>query len=284
MLALENAFFSYSPKPEKTGDWTLSGIDFRIGAGEFVGVAGPTGSGKSTLAQLLSGLISPNKGSLSFNGDPLSWNRKDGDACAKVGMAFQYPERQLFGATVREDVAFGPKNLGATEAEADRRATEALQQVGLDPQAIGDMNPFHLSGGQQRKVALAGVLAMRPKALILDEPAAGLDPASHDDLIELVRTLNSRDGLAVVMVSHSMRDLALYCQRIVVLNDGRIFAEGSPADVFRKAEEIESIGLALPRTLEFAREMKKAGMPLPSLDDRTDLESLADAIAGFLNE
>lgn len=284
MLTLENAFFSYSPNPERTGSWTLSGIDFRIKAGEFVGIAGPTGSGKSTLAQLLSGLIKPSKGSLAFEGGPLAWKRHEKNANAKVGMAFQYPERQLFSASVREDVAFGPKNLGASEEEARLRADEALRQVGLDPEEIGESNPFQLSGGQQRKVALAGVLAMKPQVLILDEPAAGLDPASHDDLIALVRTLNSRDGLAIVMVSHSMRDLALCCQRIVVLNEGRVFVQGSPAEVFSRTDEIESIGLALPQALEFAQKMKKAGMPLPSIDDPFDLDSLADAIANCLRK
>lgn len=283
MLSLENASFSYSTDPGKSTDRALSNVTIRISAGEFVGIAGPTGSGKSTLAQVLCGLIEPLEGRLAFAGRPLAWNRCGDGARANVAMAFQYPERQLFCATVREDVAFGPKNLGASESEAARRADEALCQVGLDPEGVGGSNPFQLSGGQQRKVALAGVLAMHPQVLVLDEPAAGLDPESHADLIGLIRTLNSRDGLAIAMISHSMEDLASCCDRLVVLDKGRIFMQGSPEEVFSRIDQIESIGLSLPETLGFAWKMKKAGMPLPS-GNHMSIDSLADAIASYLQK
>lgn len=282
MLSLENVSFSYSANPDRKGEWALRDVSLTVGKGEFLGIAGPTGSGKSTLSQVLCGLAAPAEGSVLFDGKPLAWNRQAKTPDARVGMAFQYPERQLFGASVMEDVAFGPKNLGAAHDEAESRAAEALERVGLDPEQMKDANPFQLSGGQQRKVALAGILAMRPSILVLDEPAAGLDPIAHGEIMELVSRLHARDGLGVVMVSHSMQDIARLCQRMVVLHQGRIFAEGSPAEVFACAQRIESIGLALPHALDFAREMEKAGMPLPSLDGIFGVDDLADAIADLL--
>lgn len=281
MLSVDNVSFSYSANPDRTGEWALSDVSLTVAEGEFLGIAGPTGSGKSTLAQVLCGLAEPARGSVRFDGEPLAWNRKGNGAYARVGMAFQYPERQLFGASVAEDVAFGPTNLGASPQEASRRAADALERVGLDPERIGEASPFQLSGGQQRKVALAGVLAMQPSILVLDEPAAGLDPVSHNEIMELVSRLHSRDGLGIVMISHSMQDIARLCQRVTVLHRGRIFTQGSPDEVFANAEAIESIGLALPRALDFARKMGKAGMPLPSENSLCDLDSLADAIASL---
>ncbi|MGN0262519.1 MAG: ATP-binding cassette domain-containing protein [Eggerthellaceae bacterium] len=282
MLSLENVSFSYSGDPERTGEWALRDVSLSVGEGEFLGIAGPTGSGKSTLSQVLCGLVEPATGSVLFDGKPLAWDRRAKTPRARVGMAFQYPERQLFGASVIEDVAFGPKNLGAGHEEAVHCAEEALKRVGLVPDRIGNANPFQLSGGQQRKVALAGILAMRPSILVLDEPAAGLDPIAHEEIMELVACLHIRDGLGIVMVSHSMQDITQLCQRMIVLNQGSIFAEGSPAEVFADAKRIESIGLALPRALDFARELEKAGMPLPSLDGLFDVDSLADAIADLI--
>ena len=282
MLSLENISFSYSADPERTGEWALRDVSLTVRKGEFLGIAGPTGSGKSTLSQVLCGLAAPATGSVLFDGKPLTWNRRAETPDARVGMAFQYPERQLFGASVLEDVAFGPKNLGAGHEEARNRAMEALERVGLDPEQVGDANPFQLSGGQQRKVALAGILAMRPSILVLDEPAAGLDPVAHGEVMDLVSQLHTRDGLGVVMVSHSMQDIDRLCQRMVVLHRGRIFAEGSPAEVFADTERIESIGLALPRALDFARKMEKAGMPLPSLDGLFEIDDMADAIADLI--
>ena len=229
--------------------------------GEFLGLAGHTGSGKSTLVQHLNGLIRPQEGSVYALGLDLS-NKKDAAAVkAKVGVVFQYPERQLFAETVAQDVAFGPHNLGLSQAEVARRVESSLARVGLDLATVGDKSPFELSGGQQRRVAFAGVLAMEPEVLVLDEPMAGLDPAARSDFLELIDRLH-RGGLTVVMVSHSMDDLANCCDRIVVMNEGAVFAEGTPAQVFAHADELKSIGLGVPAAQRMALALAEAGVPL----------------------
>ena len=260
--------------------WALRDVSLTVRRGEFLGLAGHTGSGKSTLVQHLNGLIRPQEGSVCALGLDLS-NKKDAAAVkAKVGVVFQYPERQLFAETVSQDVAFGPRNLGLPQDEVARRVASSLTRVGLDLAAIGDKNPFELSGGQQRRVAFAGVLAMEPEVLVLDEPMAGLDPAARGDFLGLIDRLH-REGLTVVMVSHSMDDLANCCDRIVVMNEGAVFAEGTPAQVFAHADELKSIGLGVPAAQRMALALAQAGVPL-RCDKLYTVEALADELAGLL--
>ena len=258
----------------------LRDVSLTVHRGEFLGLAGHTGSGKSTLVQHLNGLIRPQEGSVRALGLNLS-NKKDAAAVkAKVGVVFQYPERQLFAETVAQDVAFGPHNLGLPQDEVDRRVESSLARVGLDLAAVGDKSPFELSGGQQRRVAFAGVLAMEPEVLVLDEPMAGLDPAARRDFLELIDRLH-REGLTVVMVSHSMDDLANCCDRVVVMNEGMVFAEGTPAQVFAHADELKSIGLGVPAAQRMALALAEAGVPLRCAGLYT-VESLADELADLL--
>lgn len=260
--------------------WALRDVTLTVRRGEFLGLAGHTGSGKSTLVQHLNGLIRPQEGSVCALGLDLS-NKKDAAAVkAKVGMVFQYPERQLFAETVAQDVAFGPRNLGLPQDEVARRVASSLARVGLDLAAIGDKSPFELSGGQQRRVAFAGVLAMEPEVLVLDEPMAGLDPAARRDFLGLIDRLH-REGLTVVMVSHSMDDLANCCDRIVVMNEGAVFAEGTPSQVFAHANELKSIGLGVPAAQRMALALAQAGVPL-RCDRLYTVELLADELAGLL--
>ena len=260
--------------------WALRDVSLTVRRGEFLGLAGHTGSGKSTLVQHLNGLIRPQEGSVCALGLDLSSKKGAAAVKAKVGVVFQYPERQLFAETVAQDVAFGPRNLGLPQDEVVRRVATSLARVGLDLAAIGDKSPFELSGGQQRRVAFAGVLAMEPEVLVLDEPMAGLDPAARRDFLELIDRLH-REGLTVVMVSHSMDDLANCCDRIVVMNEGAVFADGTPAQVFAHANELKSIGLGVPAGQRMALSLVQAGVPL-RCDKLYTVESLADELAGML--
>lgn len=265
---------------DPSSPWALRDVSLTVRRGEFLGLAGHTGSGKSTLVQHLNGLIRPQEGFVRALGLDLS-NKKDAAAVkAKVGVVFQYPERQLFAETVTQDVAFGPHNLGLPQDEVDRRVESSLSRVGLDLSTVGDKSPFELSGGQQRRVAFAGVLAMEPEVLVLDEPMAGLDPAARRDFLELIDRLH-RDGLTVVMVSHSMDDLANCCDRIVVMNEGAVFAEGTPAQVFAHADELKSIGLGVPAAQRMALALAEAGVPLRRGGLYT-VESLADELVDLL--
>lgn len=262
---------------DPSSPWALRDVSLTVRRGEFLGLAGHTGSGKSTLVQHLNGLIRPQEGSVYALGLDLA-NKKDAAAVkAKVGVVFQYPERQLFAETVTQDVAFGPHNLGLSQAEVARRVESSLARVGLDLATVGDKSPFELSGGQQRRVAFAGVLAMEPEVLVLDEPMAGLDPAARSDFLELIDRLH-HGGLTVVMVSHSMDDLANCCDRIVVMNEGAVFAEGTPAQVFAHADELKSIGLGVPAAQRMALALAEAGVPLHRGGLYT-VESLADELA-----
>lgn len=265
---------------DPSSPWALRDVSLTVRRGEFLGLAGHTGSGKSTLVQHFNGLIRPQEGSVRALGLDLS-NKKDAAAVkAKVGVVFQYPERQLFAETVAQDVAFGPHNLGLPQDEVDRRVESSLSRVGLDLSTVGDKSPFELSGGQQRRVAFAGVLAMEPEVLVLDEPMAGLDPAARRDFLELIDRLH-RDGLTVVMVSHSMDDLANCCDRIVAMNEGAVFAEGTPEQVFAHADELKSIGLGVPAAQRMALALAEAGVPLRRGGLYT-VESLADELADLL--
>lgn len=265
---------------DPSSPWALRDVSLTVRRGEFLGLAGHTGSGKSTLVQHLNGLIRPQEGSVCALGLDLSQKKDAAAVKAKVGVVFQYPERQLFAETVVQDVAFGPHNLGLSQDEVARRVASSLARVGLDLAAIGDKSPFELSGGQQRRVAFAGVLAMEPEVLVLDEPMAGLDPAARRDFLGLIRRLHD-EGLTVVMVSHSMDDLANCCDRIVVMNEGAVFAEGVPTQVFAHADELKSIGLGVPAAQRMALALTDVGVPL-HFDGLYTVESLADELAGLL--
>ncbi|WP_418864107.1 energy-coupling factor transporter ATPase [Slackia exigua] len=273
----------HSSKPAKWGNdpsetWALRDIDLTVAPGEFFGIAGHTGSGKSTLIQHLNGIAHPTIGRVLVHGLDIADKRNARTVRGEVGVVFQYPEHQLFAATVHDDVAFGPHNLGLDADEVERRIVDALARVGLDAAEIGTASPFELSGGQQRRVAFAGVLAMRPHMLVLDEPAAGLDPKARAEFLELIRAFHDQDGMSVVMVSHSMDDLARLCDRIAVMNEGRLFAVGRPAEIFLRGPELKSIGLGRPAAQRLAETLQAQGLPLDA-DVLYDEPTLARAIA-----
>lgn len=237
----------------------LKDIDLVINEGEFIGLIGHTGSGKSTLVQHLNGLIKPTEGAVYFNGEDIS--DKDFDKKklrSKVGLVFQYPEHQLFEIDVFSDVCFGPKNLGLSKKETELRAYKALKQVGILDEYFYQ-SPFALSGGQKRRVAIAGVLAMEPEVLILDEPTAGLDPKGRDEILTMIKKLQTEMGITVILVSHSMEDVAEYVDRIVVMNQGEILYDAEPKEVFSHYKELEAVGLAAPAVTYIMEKCREAG-------------------------
>ena len=239
---------------DPTEYWALRNLSFRVEKGEFFGIAGHTGSGKSTLIQLANGLLQPTEGTVWANGSDLSDKDAAVEARRDIGLVFQYPEHQLFAATVFDDVAFGPRNLGLSDDEVEQRVREAIELVDLDLDEVRETSPFTLSGGQQRRVAFAGVLAMRPAVLILDEPAAGLDPQGRRSFMELIEGLHDA-GITVVLVSHDMNDLARLCDRVLVLNRGEAFALGYPAEVLADEEHLRDVGLGVPDMVHLANLM-----------------------------
>ena len=254
----------------------IEGVTVSIGEGEFVGIIGHTGSGKSTLAQHMNGLLRPTDGSITVDGVPIP--RKGGnmrEIRRKVGMVFQYPEYQLFEETIEKDIAFGPKNLGLDEEETARRVREAMEAVGLRYEMFAPRSPFELSGGQKRRVAIAGVLAMQPKVLILDEPTAGLDPRGREEILTMVEAWK-HDGRSVVMISHSMDDIARLCGRVLVMAGGRLLMEGTPAQVFAHSEQLRSVGLDLPEAVDIADRLRGAGFDLP--EGIVSVDQLEEAI------
>lgn len=260
--------------------WALHEVTFTLEDGDFLGIAGHTGSGKSTLIQHFNGLIRPTSGRVLFDGRDLAQKGSAAYARERCGLVLQYPEHQLFAATVYEDVAFGPRNFGVTGSELDERVGRALEQVGLRPEEVRDMSPFELSGGQQRRVALAGVLAMRPQVLVLDEPAAGLDPKARAEFLALLRGLHAQ-GMTVVMVSHNMDDLAALATRILVLSRGRILMQGTPEEVFADPIALRGVGLGVPAAQTFALRLREQGFALPRA--LYDVEALADDLAAALS-
>lgn len=240
----------------------LKDINLEIGDGEFVGIIGHTGSGKSTLIQLLNGLLCASSGHIYYDGqDIYGHDFSMRELRGKVGLVFQYPEYQLFETSVLKDVAFGPKNQGFSETEAEEKAKGALTRVKL-PEKYWAVSPFELSGGQKRRAAIAGVIAMEPKVLILDEPTAGLDPQGRDELFELIRELHGKMRMTVVLVSHSMEDVAEYVSRIVVMNHGSVMLDGAPGEVFSHVEELEAAGLAVPQVTYLMKDLRQAGFPV----------------------
>lgn len=262
-LTVNDVWYTYQEGTPNESN-ALQGINLTINKGEFLGIVGHTGSGKSTLIQHLNGLLKPSKGQVLVDGLELhsKENKKNlREIRMKVGIVFQYPEYQLFEETVEKDIAFGPKNLGLEEKEIKQRVKKAMKLMNLDYQALKDVSPFDLSGGQKRKVAIAGVLAMEPEYLILDEPAAGLDPKGREEFLELINHLH-KEGLTVIMVSHSMDDIARYAQRMVVLHQGKLVLEGKPQEVFTHVEELESMGLSVPTLTKLLHALKAKGLPV----------------------
>ena len=258
--------------------WAIADLSFTLEDGELFGIAGHTGSGKSTLIQLANGLLQPTYGMVIANGHNLADKKAASEARRDVGVVFQYPERQLFAATVFDDVAFGPRNLGFSADEVETRVREGLAMVHLDADDIGTRNPFALSGGQQRRVAFAGVLAMSPTTLILDEPVAGLDPKARRSFLDLVVELHRKQGLTVVIVSHNMDDLAELCDRVLVLNNGHMHAIGTPEEVFADEKALRAIGLGVPQAVSLANNLTARGISLPLQPGLPTLDTLADAI------
>ena len=234
----------------------LGDLSLTIQDGEFLGIIGHTGSGKSTLIQHLNGLLLPTAGSVLVDGLDTREKKLRKQIRSLVGMVFQYPEYQLFEETVARDVAFGPKNMGLAEDEIATRVTEALRLVGLNPDEFAEKSPFELSGGEKRRAALAGILAMRPKYLVLDEPMAGLDPRGRHEILSLIESLRREFGTGIVMVSHSMDDVAMYADRIAVLDRGSLFMVGTPEDVFSHSEELLAMGLNLPQATQLVRALR----------------------------
>ena len=260
----------------------LKDVNLQIHQGEFIGIIGHTGSGKSTLTQLLNGLLRASSGSIYVDGQDIYDEGYDMKALrSKVGLVFQYPDHQLFETTCFEDVCFGPKNQGLSPEECEKRAREALQLVGLKEKYY-DHSPFDLSGGQKRRAAIAGVLAMRPKVLVLDEPTAGLDPKGRDEILDQIAYLHEKADMTVILVSHSMEDIAKYVDRIIVMNKGSVMFNDVPKKVFAHYKELESVGLAAPQVTYIMHEMKEKGMDVPT--DATTIEEAADGIMKALKK
>ena len=259
----------------------LDDVSFTAEDGQFIGIIGHTGSGKSTLLQHLNGLLKPDEGTVTVGnvnitqpGISMVEIRK------RIGLVFQYPEYQLFEETVAKDVAFGPKNLGLSETEIEERVKEAIELVGLDYETVKDRSPFELSGGQKRRVAIAGVVAMRPEVLILDEPTAGLDPKAHKDVLNMVEDVHRRTGNITIFVSHNMADIARLSDKILVIHNGKLVTKGSPKEVFSQKETLRSVGLDLPPVTEFTEGLRERGINLSATI--LDVDEAAAQIAEYL--
>ena len=258
----------------------LKDINLKIEDGEFIGIIGHTGSGKSTLIQHMNGLVRATSGGIYFNGQDIydeDYNMKE--LRSKVGLVFQYPEHQLFETTIFDDVCFGPKNLGLDKKTVELRAYEALRSVDF-PHELFYQPPFDLSGGQKRRVAIAGVLAMKPEVLILDEPTAGLDPAGRDEILDMIAQMHRELGITVILVSHSMEDVAKYVDRIIVMNQGSVMYDGAPKEVFREYEKLEEVGLAAPQVTYLMHELREKGMAV-DLDATTVEEAKRSILAAL---
>ena len=262
--------------------YALRDVSFEIEDGQFIGLIGHTGSGKSTLIQHLNGLLRATSGTIYYNGENIYQNGYNMKALrSKVGLVFQYPEHQLFEVDVFSDVCFGPKNQKLPKDEIEARAREALRQVGLD-EKFWDQSPFELSGGQKRRVAIAGVLAMQPEVLILDEPTAGLDPKGRDEILDEIESLHREKKMTIILVSHSMEDIAQYADRIMVMNQGEKIFDAPPREVFKHYRELEKIGLAAPQITYIVHHLKEHGVPIDN--DITTVAEAKDAILKLLKD
>jgi energy-coupling factor transport system ATP-binding protein len=281
IIRTENLTYTYSIGTpfEKTA---IEDVNIDIDEGELVGVIGHTGSGKSTLIQHFNGLIKPTAGKIYIDGCDI-WTSKSSvrEARFKVGLVFQYPEYQIFEETVYRDIAFGPKNMGLGKDEIDRRVRQTALDVGIKEELL-EKSPFELSGGQKRRVAIAGVMAMEPKILILDEPTAGLDPKGRDKILNLIKEHHKRTGNTVLIVSHSMEDIAKYCNKILVMNKAKLFCYADTAEVFKKAEEITAMGLNVPQITRVFNELKKRGIAIE--DEVYTVKYAKEVIVKYLSE
>lgn len=260
-IILDNVSYMYE-KDTAMEVAALKDIALVIPDGQFIGLIGHTGSGKSTLVQHLNGLMQPTSGNIYYNGEDINEENFDKkELRSKVGLVFQYPEHQLFEIDVFKDVCFGPRNMGLEEKEVQLRAYAALKQVGLEDEYFYQ-SPFDLSGGQKRRVAIAGVLAMQPEVLILDEPTAGLDPKGRDEILDQIARLREETGITVILVSHSMEDVAKYVDRIIVMNQGSVMYDDEPRNVFKHYKELEEVGLAAPQVTYIMQELRKRGLPV----------------------
>lgn len=278
-IKLENINYIYSEGTAYRKQ-ALKDVSIEIPHGQFVGIIGHTGSGKSTLIQHLNGLIKATGGAYYFNGENVyadSYNMKS--LRNQVGLVFQYPEHQLFEIDVLSDVCFGPKNQGLSKEECEKRAREALEAVGF-PEKFYSQSPFDLSGGQKRRAAIAGVLAMRPKVLVLDEPTAGLDPAGRDEILDQIAKLHKESGMTVILVSHSMEDIAKYVDRIIVMNQGSKLFDGTPKEVFSHYKELENVGLAAPQVTYIMHALKEKGFRVDT--SVTTIDEAVEEIAKVL--
>lgn len=254
----------------------LDDVCLQIPDGQFVGIIGHTGSGKSTLVQHLNGLLKATSGHIYYNGEDIYEKEYDMKRLrSKVGLVFQYPEHQLFEIDVFKDVCFGPKNLGLEQREVELRAYDALRKVGL-PDELFYQSPFELSGGQKRRVAIAGVLAMKPEVLILDEPTAGLDPRGREEILHQIKQLQTETGMTILLVSHSMEDVAEYVDRIIVMNRGRVMYDDVPREVFSHYKELEEVGLAAPQVTYILHELKERGLDVDT--NATTIEEAAETV------
>ena len=262
-IIFDNVTYTYMPGTpyQRTA---IQNINVTIRKGEFIGIIGHTGSGKSTLVQHMNGLIAPTSGQVTIDGIDLKSKAKEArDARRRVGMVFQYPEHQLFEETIYQDIAFGPKNLGLSDEETDSRVRRAMDFVGLDYETFKDRSPFNLSGGQMRRVAIAGVIALEPDYLALDEPAAGLDPRGRDEIFGQIVKLHEKTGITVILVSHNMEDVARFASRVLVMNGGQISLDGQPLEIFSTGrQELEAAGLAVPPFTALVDKLKAKGLPL----------------------
>ena len=278
-IRLENVNYIYG---EGSGQekWALKNINLAIHDREFIGIVGHTGSGKSTLTQLLNGLEKPSSGTIYYNDEDIQADGYERHKLRqKVGLVFQYPEHQLFEVSVIKDVEFGPRNLGLSNLDVEKRSFDALKQVGLSDDLL-DVAPFALSGGQKRRVAIAGVLAMQPEVLILDEPTAGLDTAGRTEILELLKKLHEENNITVILVSHSMDDVARYAGRILVMNQGELVLDGEPQKVFRYRDELRKIGLDVPQSTNILYELRDRGMAVGT--EGITPEQAAECIADSL--
>lgn len=281
-IKIENLTHVYMPKSpfEKKA---LDNVNLLIEDGEFLALIGHTGSGKSTLIQHLNGLLEPTSGRILVDDiDITNKEAKLTEIRKKIGLVFQYPEYQLFEETIEKDIAFGPNNLGLSSEEVSRRVKKSMEMVGLDYETYKDVSPFDLSGGQKRRVAIAGIIAMEPKVLILDEPTAGLDPKGRDDILEQIKLLHEKYKMTIVLVSHSMEDVGKLAQRIVVMNKGKVELLGKPSEVFKEVETLEKIGLAVPQVTYLMRVLRERGFNVS--DEIFTVEKGTEAILKVLSK